>query len=111
MDISQKEVNNIICITMNGRLDGQSAPDAEALIEDILKSDKLKLLFDCSGLEYISSAGLRVVLTAVKELSQKGGKVVLCCLTDTVNEVFTVSGFASIIPITDTVETGIKELS
>ena len=111
MVISKKEINNIICITMNGRLDAQSTPEAEALIESILKSNKLKLLFDFSGLDYISSAGLRVVLSAVKELRQRGGKVVLCCLTDTVSEVFTISGFTSIIPITATVETAIKELS
>ena len=111
MEISQKEVDGITCIAMNGRLDGQSASDAEAVVDEILKSGKQRLLFDFSDLQYISSVGLRVVLTAVKELRLKGGKVILCCLSDHVKEVFVVSGFAAIIPISDTLETGILELS
>jgi anti-anti-sigma factor len=61
-------------------------------------------------LEYISSAGLRVVLMAVKELRSRQGKLVLCSLNEYVREVFEVSNFTSIIPIAETVEEALKLL-
>jgi anti-anti-sigma factor len=63
-----------------------------------------RLLIELSQLEYISSAGLRVLLVVAKRIQQKGGKVVLCALVPNVKEVFEISGFSSIFKIFDTVE-------
>ena len=111
MDISQEEVSGFTCVTMSGRLDAGTTPDAEKIFEDIQNSDKLGVLLDLGGLEYISSVGLRVILTLVKELGMKGGKVVLCSLSGYVKEIFEVSGFTAIIPIAETVDAGIEVLS
>lgn len=111
MDISQEEVSGFACVKMSGRLDAGTTPDAEKIFEDIQNSDKLGVLLDLGGLEYISSVGLRVILTLVKELGMKGGKVVLCSLSDYVKEIFEVSGFTAIIPIAETVDAGIEVLS
>ena len=111
MEINQTEQNGIVIIAIQGRLDAESAPEAERIIMDILNADKSKLIFDLSDLEYLSSGGLRVVLSASKETRQRDGKVVLCCLNEYVQEIFEVSGFHSIIPIVDTVESGMKEFS
>jgi len=68
------------------------------------------MIFDLSTLEYLSSGGLKVILGAAKELKRKNGKFVLCSLSNFVKEIFDVSGLNSLIPITDTVESGIKQM-
>ena len=111
MEISQKEENGIVFLAFKGRLDGSSAPEAEKTINAILKSEKNRLLFDFELLEYLSSAGLRVILGAAKEMKRKDGKFVLCALNSYVKEVFDVSGFGAIIPIADSVQAGITQIS
>ena len=109
MKIAQLEKEGVICLKIDGRLDAESATEAETTVKGILKEGTQRLLFDLSRMEYISSAGLRVILMAVKELRNKKGKVVLCGLTPYVKEIFDVSNFSSIIPITDSVETGLQQ--
>ena len=110
MEIVQEEKNGIVCITINGRLDGESSPEAEKVIRDILDAEKRLLLFDLGELEYLSSAGLRVILEAAKGVKLSDGKLVLCCLNKFVKEIFVTSGFDALIPITDTVESGMAML-
>ena len=64
MEISQKEENGIVFLAFKGRLDGSSATEAEQTVKNILDGENNRLLFDFSDLEYLSSAGLRVVLGA-----------------------------------------------
>jgi anti-anti-sigma factor len=109
MKMVQQEKNGIICFQIEGRLDAKTASQAETLVMQALQQGHLRLLFDLGKMEY-SSAGLRVILMAVKELRSKKGKVVLCCLTPYVKEIFDVSNFSSIIPITDSVETGLQQM-
>ena len=111
MEINHKEENGIVFLAFKGRLDGSSAVEAEETINTIFKGDNNRLLFDFEYLEYLSSAGLRVVLGAAKEIKRRDGKFVLCALNSYVKEVFEVSGFGAIIPITESVEAGIKELA
>ena len=111
MEISQKVENGIAFLAFNGRLDGSSATEAEQAVKSILENENNRLLFDFANLEYLSSAGLRVVLGAAKEIKRRDGKFVLCALNAYVKEVFEVSGFGAIIPIADSVEAGIKEVS
>jgi anti-anti-sigma factor len=110
MNIAHQEKDGIICFQIEGRLDAESAPEAETTVKSVLKQGNRRLLFDLSKMDYISSAGLRVILMAVKELRNKQGKVVLCGLTPYVKEIFDVSNFSSIIPITDSVETGLQQI-
>ena len=111
MEINQKEENGIVFLAFKGRLDGTSAVEAEETINAIFKGENNRLLFDFEFLEYLSSAGLRVVLGAAKEIKRRDGKFVLCALNAYVKEVFEVSGFGAIIPIADSVEAGIKEIA
>jgi anti-anti-sigma factor len=111
MEINQKEENGIVFLAFKGRLDGTSAPEAEETIKTIFNGESNRLLFDFEFLEYLSSAGLRVILGAAKEMKRRDGKFVLCALNSYVKEVFEVSGFGAIIPIADSVESGIKEIS
>ncbi len=110
MKIVKVEKEGVVCLKIDGRLDGKTASEAESTVKGVLKEGRQQLLFDLSQMEYISSAGLRVILMAVKELRSKKGKVVLCGLTPYVKEIFDVSNFSSIIPITDSVETGLQQM-
>ena len=111
MEITQQEENGIVSIAIKGRLDADSSPEAEKVVKEALGGQTTRVLFNLSGLEYLSSAGLRVLLSAAKEMRRREGKIVLCCLNEFVKEIFEVSGFQSLIPIADSAESGIKELS
>jgi anti-anti-sigma factor len=110
MEITHKEESGILLIALKGRLDGSTVQSAERSINEILGSGSDRLLFDFSELEYLSSGGLRVILSAAKEIKRRAGRIVLCAMQNYVKEIFEVSGFTAIIPIKDTVESGIAEL-
>ena len=78
--------------TLEGRLNTLTSPDLEEQVEAVLESAK-KMIFDLAKLEYISSAGLRVLLGAAQELEDRG-EVVVRNLTNSVREVFDVTGFS-----------------
>jgi len=66
------------------------------------------MIIDFKGLEYISSAGLRVILKATKALKREEGKMMLCDMQDYVKEVFEITGFDSFLPIVGTMDDAIQ---
>ena len=83
-------------VTLNGRLDTSTAPELEKELSALENVTALEL--DFSGLEYISSAGLRVLLSAQKGIS-KQGSMVLRNVNESVREVFDITGFSDILTI------------
>ena len=110
MDITHLQEGEISIVTVNGRLDADTAPVADKTIKKILKRECLRMIFDFSALDYLSSGGLKVILGATKELSRKEGQIVLCSLSKFVKEVFEVSCLNSLIPITESIESPIEQL-
>lgn len=97
MTISKEQQGSSLILSLEGRLDTTTAPQLEAEIKSGLDGvDELTL--DFSQLEYISSAGLRVLLSAHKAMSRKGGMKVINA-NEIVMEVFTVTGFSDILTI------------
>ena len=97
MTINKKVNGNALEIALEGRLDTMTAPELEAeLNQSLAGADSLTL--DFSKLDYISSAGLRVLLSAHKTMSAKGGMKVTH-VNEIVSEVFDVTGFADILTI------------
>ena len=93
-----KEMNGTeLKIALEGRLDTMSAPELEAVINQNQENAE-SLTIDFSKLDYISSAGLRVLLSAHKAMSTKGGMKVTN-INEIVREVFEVTGFADILTI------------
>ena len=93
-----KELNGTeLTIAVEGRLDTMTAPELEAELNQNLGNAE-SLTLDFSKLEYISSAGLRVLLSAHKIMSSKGGMKVTN-VNEIVSEVFEVTGFADILTI------------
>ncbi len=84
-------------IALEGRLDTTTAPELEQVLRESM-DEATELKMDFSKLDYISSAGLRVLLSAHKAMSKKGGMKV-CNVNEIVNEVFDVTGFADILTI------------
>lgn len=87
-----------LTVAVEGRLDTLTAPEFEEKLESALDSVE-KLIFDFSELEYISSAGLRVLLAAVNETSTQGGEMTITNVRPEVMEVFEITGFADILTI------------
>ncbi|MCQ2436462.1 MAG: STAS domain-containing protein [Clostridia bacterium] len=87
----EKVIADSTTITLSGRLDTTTAPDLEAVLDEVLPS-ATDLIFDLAGLEYISSAGLRVVLKAQKAMKSKGN-MKLIHVSENVMEVFDITGF------------------
>jgi len=110
MELNHVQEGEITIITIKGRLDAATAPVADNAIKKIMDRDCPRILFNLNDLEYLSSGGLRVILGAAKAIKRKEGKFVLCSLNQFVKEIFVVSGFESLIPIEETVESGIKRL-
>lgn len=97
MNISTQLNGNALTLALEGRLDTMTAPELEAELNKSLgNADSLTL--DFSKLDYISSAGLRVLLSAHKTMSAKGGMKVTN-VNEIVQEVFEVTGFADILNI------------
>ena len=99
MTIIQKEKDGIMELSISGRLDAVSAVEADKDFSSVIDAGHKNLLIDLDKLDYISSAGLRVLLVVAKRIQQDNGKVVLCSLSENVKEVFKISGFASIFSI------------
>ena len=97
MTITKQLEGTNLEIILEGRLDTTTAPELEAAVNQLMPGiEKLTLNFD--KLEYISSAGLRVLLSAHKVMAQKGGMKIIHA-NEIVNEVFEVTGFADILTI------------
>ena len=94
-------VGDVLVLSLQGKLNSANSADIEA---DILRNtgQTNRLLLDLSGLDYISSAGLRVVLVVAKRLKQSAGLLVLCGIQNQVKEVFEISGFLDILDVVDT---------
>ena len=98
MEIVKSKKNESLTLAVKGRLDTNTAPDLEKTATEELDGVKL-LTLDLVDLDYISSAGLRVILTLHKTMSSKGAKLVVSHPKDEVMEVFDMTGFSSFLTI------------
>ena len=97
MKITKNVNGNIATIALEGRLDTTTAPELEKELKAVIESADA-LVLDFGELDYISSAGLRVLLSAHKAMSKKGGMKVVN-VNELVREVFDVTGFSDILTI------------
>lgn len=97
MTITQTKENTNLVIALEGRLDTSTAPELDTVVSEAL-TDITDLVLDFSKLEYVSSAGLRVILKAQK-IMQRKGSMKLVHVNEMVMEVFDITGFADILTI------------
>ena len=97
MTIEKKIENGNVTMKVSGRLDTTTAPELEKALDSSLEGTK-ELVFDMANLEYISSAGLRVLLKAQKAMNSRGC-IKLIGVNESIMEVFEITGFTDILTI------------
>jgi anti-sigma B factor antagonist len=110
LDVSTTTVQNAKVVTLAGEIDGSTAPQAQEQIL-ALTGTGVKVALDMTGVSYMSSAGLRMLLLAYRTINGKGGKIVLVGLSSELKDTMSVTGFLDFFTCTDTLDAGIKELA
>jgi anti-anti-sigma factor len=95
---SEKE-GELVILALQGQLDSKTAPELEREVGKALGKSGRALLFDLTELDFVASAGLRIVIMVGKRLASDGGAIALCGLNPSVREVFEIAGFAKLFPI------------
>ena len=98
-------------VVMESKFDAGIAKEVEKIFRKVIEGGARKLLCDFSQTQYISSAGLRVLLVAAKSLKKTGGQIALCCLNEFVHEVFETTGFTRIFRIYHSQEEALKNFT
>ena len=99
MTMSIESQGDLAVVVLSGRLDSTNAADTEAQILAQIEAGSPRVVVDASGLEYLSSAGLRVFLVVAKRVKASGGALALHSLTPHVREVFEISGFVNVLTV------------
>ena len=109
MDIIEKRLNEIIIFKLNGSLNSNTSPELEDKIFEAIKNESKNMILDFEDLDYISSAGLRVIMKTAKNLKKSEGMIVLCSMQDYVKEVFEIAGFDAYLPIVSTMDDAMNQ--
>ena len=99
MEIKTRETNGVSILDFTGNLDTNNSLAAESEVNRLIEAGSNKILFNFKELNFIASSGLRILLATAKKLKTSGGKMMACNLNATVQEVFDISGFASILSL------------
>lgn len=108
MEVEKKKEGNATVVTLKGRMDAVSAPTFDQALGEVMAAGDSIIVLDFSGLEYISSAGLRSILVLARQIKEMQGKVMLAGLKNTVRDVFKMSGFYSIFAVFETVKEAVS---
>jgi stage II sporulation protein AA (anti-sigma F factor antagonist) len=100
MKIQAKKEENTLIVSLDGKIDGATAPELEAELIGWLDQGETALILDLREVFYVSSAGLRVVLLAAKRL-RSGGRLAIAEVQSEVKEIFDLAGFDTLLPFYD----------
>lgn len=109
MEFNVIEKNDVQVVSLVGSLDTNTAVEAESKFGELLDAGAQTIIINFENLDYISSAGLRIMLVVAKKMNAIGGKVILCSMNPTVKEVFEISGFSTIFQILPTEDDALAE--
>lgn len=104
MEAQVEEKGDVIVVRIKGRLDAASSPQLEKKINSIIESGHFKLVLNFAGVDYLSSAGMRLMLSVSKKLHNLEGKMVACSLNEEVMEVIKMAGFNQVLELYNTEE-------
>ena len=99
MNITTQKTDDGVLIQVEGRIDTTNYNEFEAAMNEVFNDETKQIYLDCSGLNYISSSGLRIFLTVQKKMMSVGGKFKLFAMQPAIKEIFDISGFSSIFSI------------
>ncbi len=101
----------VMQVAAEGRLDAATVPVLEQALQRLLSDGQSRFVVDMSGVNYISSSGLRALLTARRQARSRGGDVVLCQLHPRVREIFEMVGFLAVFSIFGTCDEAASSLA
>ncbi|MFN2159968.1 MAG: STAS domain-containing protein [Anaerolineales bacterium] len=108
MDIETKQYKSCDLITVSGRIDSYSAPQLQEAVDEVTDADRFKIVLDMSGVEFMSSAGLRVLIgTQKKNKKHKDGEIVLTAVPTRIREALDLAGFTPLFKIYEETMDGI----
>lgn len=110
MNVHQRNVAGITVLAIEGRIDSTTAAAFGARIDAAVNEAQRRVLLDVSELEYISSAGFRVLYLAAKRAGETGAKLVICSMPERVRELFSIAGFLKFFTVVATPEEGVAAL-
>ncbi len=108
MNISQTIEDNYQVITVSGKLDSATTPQLSDFFNEQSKFGQQNLILNMAQLDYISSAGLRLILNTSKLLKKNTKKFTLCGMQDHILEIFEISGFDTFLDIHDSLESAVN---
>lgn len=108
MNVQVKASKDYTIVSIEGRIDTTNANEFEKQMTEVADAGCTKIILDCSGLNYISSSGLRVFLIVQKKMIAAKGQLRLTSLQPTIKEIFDISGFSSIFSIFPDQESAIR---
>lgn len=110
MELTSTNQGEYTLLTITGRLDSSRAGEAEAFFLQHLALPARQFVIDLGSLSYISSAGLRIVLIAAKKAKAIQGRIIFASLSESVHEIFRMSGFLTLLEVVETREAAIELL-
>jgi anti-sigma B factor antagonist len=108
LELTQRQEGGWSVVAVNGRLDSTSVERFTTLCSTMIDAGSPNVVLDLSGLQYVSSAGLSSILGAAKRAQARSGRLAIAGLTGLVKEVFSISGFETVLPTFPDVETAIQ---
>jgi anti-sigma B factor antagonist len=109
--VGRSQEGDVSVLALNGYLDAHTAPQFEKVIQEEFDAGRVRILVDCAGLTYISSAGLGVFMSFIEDIREAGGDIKLCGMTPAVFQVFEILGFPELFQIVPDRAAGLHEFS
>ena len=111
MEIIEKKIGSISIIALGGRLDAYASSDVEQKLNALVDADEVRLVVNLERLDYISSSGLRVLLTSLKKVRKREGDIKLAGMKPHIKEVFDIAGFSQLFSIYDLEDLAVQAFS
>lgn len=108
MEIKTRDENDIKIIYLEGEMDTNTSPEVLSELDNLRNSGVKKMLLNLEKLDFISSAGLRVLLATAQQLKASGGDFRVCQLNSEIKEVFDISGFSTLLMVFENEAKGIS---
>lgn len=111
VNIKEERKGDVLILRPKGRLDAITAPSMELQVFNMIIKGHTKILLDLKSVDYLSSAGMRMLLSINKKLRGVSGKMILCSITPNVMDVLKMSGFDHILLLCQTEEEALAQLA
>lgn len=111
MEINHKQIDDVTVISVKGSIDAITSPNITKYIQNQVANGNARLVMDLSGVDYTSSAGLRVLLGATKDTRSNNGDIRLTGIQPDVQKVLKLSGFLNILKTYDDLDSAIASFS